>query len=144
MDRSNAYDRQKGFSLIEALAAIALIALALVPLLALQGQLSRTAISMERAEQVIVGKQNALAFLKTINPLVISEGQEDLGVGILTWKANNVSEIRPIYSNSGSPSRWTGQLFDIEAVIEFEDGRTTNFTTRKFGWRATEVEAIFQ
>ena len=127
---------QQGFSVVEALVAVALVALAFTPLLALQGQMSRTAAAAERAEIAIKGESSALAFLETVNPLMRRSGEEDLGFGVLSWRATAMSDLMPVRADDGAHGRYSAQLFRIDAAIAFDDGRVTAFSVRKAGWRA--------
>lgn len=127
---------QRGFSVLEAIAAVALIAVAFLPLLALQSRLAQTALAVERAELNVRNGKNALAYLKSINPMLLPEGAETLGDAELRWRATPVSEPRAALDTGGAPGRFQVQLFDIEAIIDYPDGRRTSLTVRALGWRA--------
>ncbi len=136
---------QAGFSLLEALVAVALIAAAFLPLLALQGQLARTVIAVERAETNVKDMTSALSYLRVMNPMKTPEGSEKIGDATLSWTARPVSDERPALDQGGAPGRFMLQLYDIEAEIIYEDGRRTAFTVRALGWRpTTPVSAAFQ
>ena len=135
---------QKGFSVLEALAAVALIALAFLPLLALQGQLTRTVIAVERAEAGVKNMKSALSYLRVINPAMKSEGEERIGDARLIWSARPASAERPALDQGGAPGRFVIQLYDIDAVLAYEDGRRAEFTVRAVGWRPTApISATF-
>ena len=129
---------QAGFSLLEALIAVALIAAALLPLLALQGQLTRTVLAVERAGTTAKDMTSALSFLRTLNPMRDPEGTEQLGDAILSWTARPASDERPALDQGGAPGRFMLQLYDIEATITYDDGRSVAFSVRALGWRPTE------
>lgn len=128
---------QSGFSLLESLVAVALIAAAFLPLLTLQGQLTRTVVALERAEANVKDMSSALSYLRVMNPSKTTEGTQPLGDATLSWRARPVSEERPALGQGGAPGRFMLQLFDIDAVIAYEDGRQAEFTVRALGWRAT-------
>lgn len=127
---------QKGFSIIEALAAVALVAAAFLPLLILQGQLTRTSMAVQRAETSLTVIQSALAIIETINPLSIDQGVENMGSAEMNWRAIPISDPMSVRDNNGTAGRFTAQLFKIEATVQFHDGRTATFTVHKMGWRA--------
>ena len=135
--------RQAGFSVIEAIAAVALIAVAFLPLLALQGQLSRTALAVERAEATVVAKKNALARLRATNPMLEPRGVEDLGGALLAWRAVPVEPEKPALDAGGAPGRFSVALFNIEARLLFPDGREETFVVQGVGWRATRSALDF-
>lgn len=122
--------------MLEALAAITLIAVAFLPLLALQSQLARTALAVERAERVVTARKSALALLRVINPAVRTEGGDRAGEATLTWTAQPIGEVKPIIDENGAPSRFIAQLYRIEARLVFEDGQESVFTVDQIGWAA--------
>ncbi len=128
---------QAGFSLLEALVAVAIIAAALLPLLALQGQLTRTVLAVERAGAGAEDMTSALSYLRTLNPTMKPEGTEQLGGAVLSWTAQPVSEERPALDQGGGPGRFMMQLYDIDAAIAYDDGRRVEFSVRALGWRPT-------
>jgi len=128
---------QTGFSLLEALVAVALISAAFLPLLALQGQLSRTVVAMERAEDRVKNMTSALSYLRVVNPSLQNDGQQRIGDAQLTWAAQPISEERAVLDVSGSPGRFVARLYDIHATLAYEDGRQAAFTVRAMGWRPT-------
>lgn len=136
---------QAGFSLLESLIAIALIAAALLPLLALQGQLTRTVLAVERAGTGAKDMTSALSFLRTLNPTRQPEGSEQLGDAVLSWTARPASEERPVLDQGGGSGRFMMQLYDVDASIAYDDGRRVDFTVRALGWRpTTPVSASIQ
>ncbi len=128
---------QSGFSLLESLVAVALIAAAFLPLLALQGQLTRTVVAIERAETNVKDMTSALSYFRVMNPAKTGEGSEKIGAATLSWTARPVSEERPALDQGGAPGRFLLQLYDIDAVLVYEDGRRAEFTVRALGWRPT-------
>ncbi|MEM8770363.1 MAG: hypothetical protein AAGD92_01825 [Pseudomonadota bacterium] len=134
--------RQQGFSVLEALAAIALIAAAFLPLLALQGQLARTVIATERAETRLAHKQSALNYLRVLNPTLQPQGTEVFGDAQLSWTARPISDEKPALGNGGEPGRFNIRLYEIDARITYADGRETTFSIRSMGWIPTAPVSI--
>ncbi len=134
--RSTKRQSERGFSVLEAIAAIALIAVAFLPLLALQSQLARTALSIERAERVVTARKSALALLRVTNPAQKPTGSEQVGEATLYWTAEPVGETRPVRDQSGGESRFVAQLYKVEARLSFADGQENTFEVDVIGWRA--------
>ncbi len=131
--------RQRGFSVIEAMAAVALVGLAFVPLLVLQGQLTRTVLAAERAEIASRATANALARLEASNPLLVDRGEEDLGDATMVWVATPISERKSVRSSGGVAGRFGMQLFRIDVTIAYDSGAVSEFSVDKVGWIAEEA-----
>ena len=128
---------QAGFSIIEALVAVALIAFAMTPLIALQGQMTRTTLAIQRAQETTTASETALGIIRVLNPMIVPTGEQNIGVGIMSWRATPVSPQKPILSASGSAGRFDMRLYDVYVEVSFPSGAKTNFTVRKMGWVAT-------
>lgn len=137
ISNKNQRQSQKGLSVLEALVAIALISVAFLPLLALQEQLTRTAIAIERAEETLRAKSNALAYLETLNPTYRPSGEESLGNAVLTWTSTPLTIPVPALAMVGTNGRFDVTLYDVNAVIQFQTGRSEQFVVRRVGWVAT-------
>ena len=129
--------RQRGFSAIEAIAALAVLTVAAVPLLTLQGRLAQSAVSMQRQAATMTMERSALAYLSVVNPMRRPEGTLDLGAGRLAWSAVPVSEERFAYGQDGSPGRFVMRLYRLDGEIDTQDGHAARFAVERIGWRAT-------
>ncbi len=127
-----------GFSVLEAIIAIAILAIAFLPLLALQEQMARNTLSMERNQKVMAVKRSALAYVRAINPMRDPRGETNLGAAIMRWDAIPVSEERPVVKPGGVKGRFVVRLYDVEVTLEFEDLRAQTFSVQIMGWRATQ------
>ncbi len=127
---------QIGFSVLEAIAAIALIAIAFLPMMVLQSQLTRTAAAIERAERNTRNMSSALARLRVTNPMFEPDGVENLGEAVFSWRSHPITEVRPVLDAGGGAGRFDMQLFDITATLDYGNGVKTEFTVRQVGWRA--------
>ena len=134
---TSAEPRQHGFSVMEALVAMALLAAVFVPLLTLQAQLARTAAAVQRAEKSEAAKRSALAYLEALNPSMRLTGEESVGEGVMTWEASPVSEPTLARGVGGGKGRFLMQLYDVEVRITFENAPPVSFTVRKTGWLPT-------
>ena len=127
---------QHGFSVLEAIVAVALIAGAFLPLLALQTQLTRTAIAVERAEETLQARNNAMALLQVVNPTLQPTGEENLGNCVLTWTSQAISQTGPARGSAGDFGRFDVTLYEVSATLTFANGRIDVFTVRQVGWIA--------
>jgi len=124
-----------GFSVLEAMVAMALLAAAMLPLLSLQGQFSRSIDSIERADRRLDSRYVALNLIKTINPQTTDSGEFLHRDAKVTWKANPVRLPQIIYDDDGIATENEISLFDISVTIVFEGGAIDEFTVRRVGWQ---------
>lgn len=125
-----------GFSVLEAIIAIAILSIALMPLLALQEQMTRTTLSLERNEQLMGAKRSALAYIRNINPMREPNGTISLGSAQMRWQAVPIAQERPVKGVGGADGRFVAALYDVQVTLAFADQRTQVFSVHAFGWRA--------
>ncbi|PHS27965.1 MAG: hypothetical protein COA84_02925 [Robiginitomaculum sp.] len=126
-----------GFSVLEAIIAIAILSIAFLPLLELQNQMARTTIALERNEELMQAKRSALAYVRSLNPMQNPDGDIDLGTAQMHWQATPISEERPVLGSGGQKGRFVATLYDVKVTLTFENQRTQSFSTHATGWRAT-------
>lgn len=94
---------EAGFSLVEALAAMAFLAAALLPLYALSSRSAELAARIERRSELTGHWRTAEAQLAAINPMVECEGERDFGAFVLTWTCEPMSGAARTRASGGSP-----------------------------------------
>ena len=126
-----------GFSLIEALVALAIASMTLMAIFELQIQMAR---SQQRAalaiEQVAV-QENALALTRNLNPMAQPQGRVELPDGdVVVWSAEPKSERR---INAGFPAgdgAFEVQLYSVTVGVERVQGRPpAPLIFDRVGWR---------
>ncbi|MDQ7018984.1 MAG: hypothetical protein Q9M33_07440 [Robiginitomaculum sp.] len=125
-----------GFSVLEAIIAIAILAIAFLPLLALQEQMARTTVSLERNATIMEAKRSALAYVRTLNPMRDPRGELDLGLAIMHWTSTPISKERLVSNKGGGEGRFIVALYNVEVTLTFEEKRTQVFNVHATGWRA--------
>lgn len=126
-----------GFSVLEALVAIAILAAALLPLLELQSQFARTAAAIERTEQRITLEEMALAHISALNIDQTREGSIMTPQGQIIWASKPAVESRFARGNAGSRARYLMTLYDIEVILRLKSGAQEQMTLQALGWRPT-------
>jgi general secretion pathway protein I len=125
-----------GFSVLEAIIAIAILAIAFLPLLGLQTQMTRTTLALERNTQLMEAKRSALAYIQALNPMRDPQGNLDLGHAQMHWNAVQISQERPAMKMGGTKGRFMVALYDVEVTLTFDTQRTQNFSVHATGWRS--------
>ena len=130
-------EKSRGFSTLEAIIAVALIATAFLPILALQTQLVQTSLSIGRAEKTVIAMRSAVALLRVTNPLLQPQGETPVGEAILSWTAEPITPLKRIRNGGGGETRFVSQLFRVNATLAFAGGQRREFEVILMGWRAT-------
>lgn len=121
-----------GFSTIEVIAAVAMIAVALIPIATLQTQIARGQARLEDARESTSAVQNAIAIVRTINPMQTPNGRRALSGGAtLTWVSTPASPVRP----SVNPPGFEVQLYRIRSDVQIQPGTSNTFEMDILGWR---------
>lgn len=126
---------RSGFSLIEVLAAVALMALVILPLYQLQRSLADASLRMSRAGERTDVEQSALSLIATINPDAMAEGSEAIGPWTMDWTSERIAHNPSPDGLSG------GGIYAIslyEVTITLTRGQDEHvFTVRQLGWTQT-------
>jgi general secretion pathway protein I len=125
-----------GFSVIEALVALAIVALVLMPLIALQTQVTRTFGRQAQLHDQITAQRNALAVLREINLMPEPVGERRLAPGTrLRWIARPISRPARSLEFLGQGGPFDVALYRVDAVVETDTGPVTSFAIEQVGWR---------
>lgn len=121
-----------GFSVMETLVAVALLAIAVIPLYAFQQALANNAARLQTAAALLDAKDSALAVLQAIDPVAEPDGEMDLGEWRLSWTSRELASETPADGYLGS-SIWGVTLYEIDATLE-RNGIEHVFSVRRVGW----------
>ncbi len=135
---------EKGFTLLEAIVALTLLGLALVPMLSFisesAGQLARVADTNERSLAV----QSAVALLDPINPMETPQGEESIGHELTVRWSSNVA-IPPNDGpqiGMGLPGFRVG-FYDVRVSLLRRDDPWFEFDLRKVGYQKIASNPLF-
>lgn len=128
---------ERGFSTIEIIAAVAIVAIALVPISTLFGQLARGQARLEAAQAQSSAAHNSISLLRDINPMQTPSGTRRLDARTtLAWTSTPFSGVR----QSVNPAGFEVRLYRISAEIRDGAG-TSTFQMELTGWRPLVDEA---
>ena len=133
---------RQGFSLIEALVALAIAAMVLTAIFELQQQMARGQRRAADALEQVAAQENALALIRDVNPLEQPEGAIALpGGDVVRWTSTPKTEPR---TNAGFPTgdgAFQVQLFTLTVQVERRNGRSpAPLVFDRMGWRRmTEI-----
>lgn len=129
--------RREGFSLIEALVALAIAAMTLTAIFELQQQMIRGQRRAADVMEQVAAQENALALTGDINPMDQPSGTITLPEGdVIRWTSNPKTQGR---TNAGFPTgdgTFQVQLFTVTVEIERRNGRSpAPLVFDRMGWR---------
>lgn len=129
--------RRPGFSTLEAIAAVAVVAIALTPLIALQSYVARTHLRYEQTYERTRLQRNAFALLRDLNPVTQPEGVIELETGVrMSWASRAKT---PPTLTAGYPigdGEFDVTLFEVQVRIEDARGQEkARFTIDRVGWQ---------
>jgi len=126
--------KQKGFTLLEAIVALILLATIGMALFSL---VNTNFISLNRIQQSQYRNdaiRNALAFIKTINPLKNPQGEKKLGIHTFRWQSEAVKLSKDAISPSGGVGLFQIALYDVKIEVSNQSEILAKFTVRQVGY----------
>ena len=126
---------QKGFSLLEAIVALVIIASTGIALLDWINTNLMSLQHVQAAEQRNNATRNALAFMETINPMEHAQGEEIVGVYKISWNAEAIALPKDGIGPMGEMSLFQVGLYETTVKVQAEDGLLTRFTIRQVGFK---------
>jgi len=130
---------QSGFTLLEAIVALVLIA---TTGMALLSWVNTNLISLGQVQQVQKrheAMRSALAFMKMVNPLEMPLGEEVVGIYKFSWKAKAVVLPKDGVTYSGNLSNFQVGLYNTIVEISVQDSLLTRFTLRQIGFKSSRI-----
>ena len=124
--------QRPGFSVVEVLAAIALISIAIIPLYQLQRALTDAAVRLERTAQGLEVEESALALLTTVNPAATPEGSAQIGDWAMSWSSSPVA-FDPDAAGFRGQSNFSVGLYEITVTLQRND-YARQLVVRQLGW----------
>lgn len=132
--------REAGLSMIEVLVAVAVLGLALAPLIVVQGQIARTHARYEEAYARSTLQRNALALLQDMNPMQTPRGEIALDVeNTLRWTSRALSPAARGSDHPIGDGAFDIALYAVDAeVLGPNAGVRLRFSTERVGWLRAE------
>jgi prepilin-type N-terminal cleavage/methylation domain-containing protein len=128
--------QQSGFSAIEALAALAIVAIALAPLLSLQIQVSRDFMRQREGYVQATAQRNSLAILRDLNLMETPAGTRALGAGVtMHWTAQPISRSVRTTRRGAGDGDFDVILYSVRVTFTQTSGEVHEYSIEQVGWR---------
>ena len=126
-----------GFSVLEAIVAIAVLAAAMLPILALQSQFVRSVAVMERTQARLDAEETVRAQIMTVNLTERPRGDMVTSTAQIRWSAAPAVETRRVRAQGGVRSRYETTLYNVQIRIDYVSGGTETIVMSGLGWKPT-------
>jgi type II secretory pathway pseudopilin PulG len=128
--------RRAGFSTLEIIVAVAVLAAALLPLMIAQRDVIRATARQEAQWARVTAERNAAAFLYELNPMARPTGSVTLGAETIDW--TSAALTRPAQT-TGFPvgdGEFEAALYRVEVTVtDRSDQVLASFSVERPGWR---------
>ena len=125
----------RGFSLLEAIVALAILATAGLALFASMSQSVQMVARAENARLADSAVRNAVAWMETVNPMETPQGEQELGDVTLRWTAQLAEPERDAMTGYLQPGLYRLGLYDVRLEL-LQDGQPlTETVVRRVGYR---------
>lgn len=127
--------RQHGFSLLEAIVALTILATVGMALFAAMSQSTQMVARAEHARKVDSAVRNAAAWMQSVNPAETPQGQQQLGDVTVRWSSQPIEPVRDSMTGFLQPGLYQVGLYRVHLEL-VEDGRPlTEVDIRRAGYK---------
>ena len=124
-----------GFSLLEAIVAMTILATAGLALFAAMSQSVQMVGRAENARLADSAVRNAVAWMETVNPMETPQGEQQLGDVTLRWTAELVEPERDAMTGYLQPGLYRLGLYDVRLELERDGDPLAEAVVRRVGYR---------
>lgn len=126
---------ERGFSLLEMIAALTILAIGSVILFSWLGQTMAQLSRFQNDEKSSLAKLQAIQYLSTVSPSLTPKGEKKFDTFKLEWKSEPVSELRESISPSNALGLYQMRLYGVEvAMLDAQGQAWFNFPVRLVGY----------
>jgi general secretion pathway protein I len=131
-----------GFTLLEAIVALAILAAAGMALMAAMSQSLQMVERAKQAREADVALRNALAWTERINPMETPRGEQALGAGwTLRWEAEPVEAPLDAATGTLQPGLYQVGLYRLHLSLWRDGALAREATMRRAGYRQVRQPA---
>ena len=128
--------RQKGFTLIEAIVALVLMATTGMALFSWVNSNILTLQRVQASNAQTAATANALEYLQTVNPMATPEGTTTLGDHKLHWKSEVLTEVRDGVSYPTGTSLYQLAMYQTQVDLQTDEGKDWfSFKLQQVGYK---------
>lgn len=126
-----------GFSVLEAMIAMAILAAGFLPLLILQAKFIEVSEKIEQVDIRSMASKQAAELISIANLDKTPSGTKKFSNFTITWVAEPAVKNKYVRSSSGLPGKFTASLYNVSINITYSFGQSETFQMRGLGWTKT-------
>lgn len=131
-----AKSHSRGFTLIEAIVAVAIVGIALVPIIIFVSQMVAGLARAGDSNARHLAQQSLIEFLEPLNPLEQPTGEDRLGDLIVRWQSNNLVPPNSISRTGAGLAGFSLGFYNVTVSVDrVGTGPWFSFDMRKVGYR---------
>lgn len=127
--------RAHGFSLLEAIVALTILASAGLALFAAMNQSVQMVARAENARQADSAVRNAVAWMETVNPSQTPQGEQQLGEVTLRWSSELVEPARDAMTGYLQAGLYEVGLYQVRLELSRDGQPLADTSIRRVGYR---------
>lgn len=131
-----------GFTLLEAIVALTIIGVVLVPVMSFLAESSRQLIAVADATQRAEAKRTVVAYIQTLNPKLTPTGEDRLSDQLkIRWVSTPLVDPNSEFRLGGRLGSYRMGFYAVDVTVVREDQDWFEFRARKVGYtsRAADI-----
>lgn len=129
-----ALQRQRGFTLLEAIVALTIFSMAALALFSWLGTNVNALRRVDERHAALTDARNALALVGTINPMMEPEGERRIGPLTVRWRSTPMVERKMGRGPGGGASAFDLALVRLHVEVFRGADQVDSFAVTKAGW----------
>lgn len=134
---SDLFLKKAGFSTIEAMVAIAILGIALMPLYRFQGAVVSGSARVDRTLDATAVSRLASVFLNGLTPEALAATSAEIGALKISWTVTNLHNPREVLGESGLPGRFIAGLVKIDYTVSNQGEVVKTGVLTRLSWQET-------
>ena len=125
----------RGFSLLEAIVALALISLTGTAIFSWINQSLSNLSRLNNHQAQTIQLDNALAYLRQVNPMATPQGSVVMGDTQLNWSSELIEPQKRMVGRRGTPTPYVMGLYSMTVEVRRPDAKPLSFNIRQVGYQ---------
>lgn len=128
--------KRRGFSLLEALIAVAVLGIGLSALLGLRQAVLRQMHTVATLEAAETDMRNAMAMVADVNPMTTPEGVRKISASqSVRWRSDQITAVRRSRAYPAGDGDFDVALFRLHVAVVTRESVTAAYDVERLGWR---------